>query len=130
MKIAYPIVISEGEKHYVVYVPNFDINTVGEDIPDAIAMARDAIGMTGCFIQDEKKELPAPSDLTQVEHDEGDIVTLVDIDFTDYRRKHDQRTIRKNVTIPSWLNAEAERQNINVSRVLTEALTDRVGRRV
>lgn len=33
-----------------------------------------------------------------------DILTLVDVDFDEYRRKHEMRTVRKNVSIPSWLN--------------------------
>ncbi|MCC8168670.1 MAG: hypothetical protein LIO37_04950 [Clostridiales bacterium] len=37
-----------------------------------------------------------------------DIVTIVDVNFTEYRRKNDLRTIRRNVTLPSWLNFEAE----------------------
>ena len=48
--------------------------------------------------------------------------SLVDIDSKEYRRKTDTKTVRKNVTIPSWLNYEAEHAGINVSRVLQEAL--------
>lgn len=49
-------------------------------------------------------------------------VSLVDIDFAEYRRRADNKTVRWNVTIPSWLNQEAEKAHINVSRVLQEAL--------
>lgn len=130
MKNAYPIIITKGQEYYIVHVPDFEIDTQGTNIADAIAMARDAIGMTGCFMEDEHRELPAPSNLLTIEHDANDIVTLVDIDFTEYRRKNDQKTVRKNVTIPSWLNVEAEKHKINVSRVLTEALIERVGKKI
>lgn len=43
-------------------------------------------------------------------------------DSAEYRRKIDTKTVRKNVTIPSWLNYEAEHAGINVSRVLQEVL--------
>lgn len=46
----------------------------------------------------------------------------MDVDFAQYRRKLDTRTVRRNVTLPSWLNYEAEKAGINVSRVLQEAL--------
>ena len=49
-------------------------------------------------------------------------MSLVDIDFTEYRRKVDNKTVRRNVTIPNWLNQEAEKAHLNVSRVLQEAL--------
>ena len=54
-------------------------------------------------------------------------VSLVDIDSGEYRRKVDTKTVRRNVTLPSWLNYEAEHANINVSRVLQEALISALG---
>ncbi len=48
--------------------------------------------------------------------------SLVDIDFAEYRRRADNKTVRRNGTIPCWLNQEAEKAHINVSRVLQEAL--------
>lgn len=46
---------------------------------------------------------------------------LVDIDFTKYRLKNDMRSVKKNCTIPSWLNFEAEKAGINFSSVLQKA---------
>ncbi len=53
---------------------------------------------------------------------ERDIVSLVDVDFAEYRRQHDLRTVRRNVTLPSWLNFEAEKSGVNVSAILQRAL--------
>ena len=36
------------------------------------------------------------------------------------------KMVRRNVTLPNWLNVEADRLNLNVSKVLQEALADRV----
>ena len=49
-------------------------------------------------------------------------VTLIDIDFTEYRRKNDMKTVRRNVSLPSWLDLEAEKAGINVSALLQAAL--------
>lgn len=122
MKQAYPITIQQDTKFFVVYVPDFEINTQGETIAEAMEMARDAIGICGCYMQDEKKEIPAPSDISSVKPMENEILTLVDVDFDEYRRKQELRAVRKNVTIPSWLNEEAERANLNFSAVLQNAL--------
>ena len=46
----------------------------------------------------------------------------MDVDLAEYRRKVDNKTVRRNVTLPNWLNQEAEAANLNVSRVLQEAL--------
>ena len=122
----YPIVLSKDEDGYIVTIPDFDINTEGNDLADAIFMARDAIGMMGIQYQDENKELPIPFS-NEYELEDGDITTLVDVDFDEYRRKHDNRMVKKNCTIPYYLNVEAEKRGINFSRLLQEALLEKIG---
>lgn len=123
MKLAYPIIMSKGKDFVVVYVPDFKINTQGVDYADAMEMARDAIGIMGIDMEDDKEQIPVPSAVANVrKENESDIVTLVDVDFTDYRRKNDTRAVRRNVSLPCWLDAEADRAGINVSAVLQAAL--------
>ena len=121
MKKAYPVILSQGEKFIVAYVPDFEINTQGTDVADAIEMARDAIGVVGIDMEDDGESLPAPTPVSEIRID-SDIVTLVDVDFQEYRRKNDMRAVKKNCTIPSWLNFEAEKAGINFSALLTAAL--------
>ena len=123
MKAAYPIVMSRGKEFIVVFVPDFNINTQGTDYADAMEMARDAIGLMGIDMEDEKELIPEPSKLSDISgSQEGDVVTLVDVDFAEYRRKNDMRTVRRNVSLPSWLNVEADKAGLNVSAVLQAAL--------
>ena len=124
MKVAYPIIMSKGEKFIVVYVPDFDINTQGVDYADAIRMARDAIGLMGIDMQDDGEIPPTPTDANKVKNEQGDIVSLVDVDFDEYRRKNDLRVVKKNCTIPAWLNYEAENAKVNFSALLTKAIKD------
>ena len=84
-------------------------------------MARDVIGLLGIDLEDEQKELPEPYS-AQFEAEKEDIVTLVDVDFTEYRKRVDQRAVKKNCTIPYWMSVEADKAGINYSRVLQEAL--------
>jgi len=88
MKKVYPIVLIKTADDIVVYIPDFNINTEGKDYSEAIFMARDAIGLLGIELEDQGKTLPEPSEISNVKKEnEGDIVTLVDIDFAEYRRK-------------------------------------------
>lgn len=125
MKNAYPIILTQGQKYVVVSIPDFDINTQGEDFADAMEMARDAIGLMGIDMQDDGKELPTPTPISELTAENG-VVTLVDIDFDVYRRKNELRAVKKNCTIPSWLNYEAEKANINFSQVLQNALMEQL----
>ncbi len=60
-------------------------------------------------------------DAEDVDFSKG-ILTYVVVGFSEYRKKVDTKTVRRNVALPSWLNYEAEHAGINVSRVLQEAL--------
>ena len=123
MKKAYPVVLCKGEQFIVVYVPDFNINTQGKDYADAMEMARDAIGLIGIDMEDDHEKLPTPTEIESVKAKyPGDVVTLVDVDFGEYRRKNDLRTVRRNVTLPSWLDYAAEKSGVNVSAVLQRAL--------
>ncbi len=123
MKKVYPVIIKESEEDYYVRIPDFDIATQGSDIAEAIAMARDAIGLIGIDMEDDGKVLPMPNSINE-SIDKEDIVTLVDVDFSDYRRKHENRAVKKNLTIPSWLNEEAIKSGVNFSRILQDALME------
>lgn len=123
MKNAYPILLTKGDKYVVVYIPDFNINTQGVDVTDAIEMARDAIGLMGIDMEDSNEALPEPTSIFNIKKEkQDDIITLVDVDFAEYRRKNDIKTVRRNVSLPSWLNAEAEKAGINVSSLLQRAL--------
>jgi len=122
MKATYPIVMTQGKELIVVYIPDFNINTQGKTEADAMAMARDAIGIIGIDMEDDNEQLPTPTTLSAIKAKKSDTVTLVDVDFAEYRRKNDMRAVKKNCTIPSWLSYEAEKAGINFSATLQTAL--------
>lgn len=126
----YPIVLtpSETSDKIIVYVPDFEINTEGEDQADAIYMARDAISIVGLDMIENGEKLPKSSSIKEVNDEYSeDTVSLVDVNFDTYRKRLDTRTVRKNCTIPKWLNEEAEKSGINFSNVLQEGLKARLG---
>lgn len=134
MKAVYPVIFTKDENgEYLVEVPDMDILTEGKDLGDAIFMARDAIGLAGIVAEDHNEEIPKPSRLENIEVENGTfadvgkgIVTLVDVDFDEYRRKNDNKAVRRNVTLPNWLDRAAAEAGFNVSQVLREALAEKL----
>ena len=124
MRNTYPIILMTDTNGYTVYIPDFDIYTQGADVTEAITMSRDAIGLMGIDIEDDGKELPTPSDVSEIKVKDGELITLVDVDFTEYRRKNELKVVKKNCTLPSWLCYEAEKAHINFSQVLQVALKE------
>ena len=122
MKSAYPVIFLKTESGYVAHVPDFDIDTQGATLAEAIEMSRDAIGIMGIDLQDDYKTIPQPSSIETIECEDDEIVSMVDIDFTAYRKANDRKTVRRTVSLPSWLDDAATRSGINVSAVLRTAL--------
>ena len=129
MKNIYPVFFTKTDTVVLAEVPDLEILTEGKDMINAVEMARDAIELKCVSMEDDGIEIPLPSEISSLDVNNGTfaeegttVISLVDIDSGEYRRKIDTKTVRKNVTIPSWLNYEAEHAGINVSRVLQEAL--------
>ena len=127
MTQVYPIILTLTDDGYVVTVPDFNINTQGKDYAEAMFMARDAICLTGMVMEDQGMEIPTPSALSAVRpENDSDVVALVDVDFAAYRRKEETRTVKKNCTIPSWLNYAAEEAGLNFSSLLADAIRQKL----
>lgn len=47
--------------------------------------------------------------------------------YTVILKKFGTKAVKKNLTIPAWLNTLAEKKNVNFSQVLQDALTEYLG---
>ena len=134
MILAYPVIFTKtGDKKdtYLVYIPDLDGATEGYGIADAIRMARDYIGCA--LYSKDDKTYPKPTAISKVDisksefADAGEsIISIVDVDVDEFRKKLDNKPVRRNVSLPNWLNKKANEEHINVSRVLQDALMDRL----
>ncbi|MCL0330549.1 type II toxin-antitoxin system HicB family antitoxin [Apilactobacillus xinyiensis] len=122
--LVYPVILHpEEEGGYSVKVP--DINggswTQGETIEECLYMARDLIGINLI----DCNEYPKATAIKNIKTDKNNIITVVDIDMKDYRKKA-AKTIRKNVSVPEYLVDMGKKQGINFSDVLTKALEEKL----
>ena len=122
-KLFYPVVFHPEESGYSVSVPDIEgCFSQGETLEEACEMAKDAIGLCLEEYAAQGQEFPAASSPGELSLEEGDFVALVDFDPLEYRKKHDNRAVKKTVTIPSWLNTLAEEQHLSFSGILQEGL--------
>ena len=125
MKTTYPVILREVDGGYLVEIPGFEINTFGATQYEAIDMARDAIGAAGIDKIDHREPLPEPITYKVAKVLGGDdLVSVVDIDFDQYRSEVDNRLVRKNLTIPYWMNVKAEKLGLNFSYALREKVEE------
>ena len=85
----YPAIFRKEESGYREYIPDLQNATSGENLQEAIYMAKDLIGALAIeYIDYENKEMPKASDINDVElENEGDFVTLIDLDFDEYKNR-------------------------------------------
>lgn len=122
--------VGDEKDTYLIEVPDLDILTEGYGIADAIYMARDAIGSVIIARQDTGVSIPEPTAMDDIDiswyYNDKAIKTLVDIDLNEYRKKVDNKSVRRNITLPSWLNNAAKEASIDVSKVTQEALKEKL----
>lgn len=122
----FPVIITKIEDKsnypYLVKIPDLDGMTEGKSVADAIKMAEDYIGTAS--LEDE-----LPKSNTKIPNSKKDeITTLVAVNVSEYKRKYDNKVVRKTLTIPSYLNELGKENNINFSKLLTEALREKLNK--
>lgn len=126
-KLLYPACFypCEEQEGYTVVVPDLPgCVTQGKSLIDAIGMAVDAASGWVLDEMEDGKPIPPASKIEDVQADErpGGFVNLIVLDMDAYAEKYGEKAVRKNLTIPAWLNTYAEANNVNFSRVLQDAL--------
>ena len=102
--------------------------TTGTDLKNALDMITDAANLWAAGAEEDgRADIPQPTAFRDVPHGDDDILTMICVDTDSYRRKVDDRAVRKTVSMPAWMAYEAERKGLNCSQVLQEALRQRLG---
>ena len=123
----------EKEGGYSVIFPDLNhLSTCGDTLENALEMAVDCLAGYLYTAKREGESVSAPSDMSSIdinaEYDEYEsaFVNMVSVDVAEYAKKHFEKSVKKTLTIPAWLNERAEQANINFSAVLQEALKQRL----
>ena len=85
-------------------------------------MANDALCLWLYHLEEKKEAIPAATHPKDIKVAGEDFVMAVSVNTDDYRRFYENKLVKKNLNIPSWLNAKAEAANVNFSQVLQKAL--------
>lgn len=141
MLTMYPACFYKDEDGYSVVFPDLEnghLGTCGENLEEAIAMAIDCLAGYIHLSWELNDEIPSASPLDEIDvravarnafdtedYIEG-FVNMVSVDVKAYAKEHFEKSVKKTLTIPAWLNDLALEKNINFSQVLQEALLAKV----
>ena len=124
MKYAYTAVFTPEEKGaYSVHFPDIQgCYTCGDDMADAVEMAKDALCLMLYDMEQNKKTIPIASNPRDISLENNEFTSVVACDTEFYRRFYENKSVKKTLSIPMWLNERAERAQVNFSGILQEAL--------
>jgi len=126
MKYVYPAIFEPSDDGgYAIFFPDIKRGgTQGDTISECIEMAEDFLCLALYDMEEKNCAIPDASDINKIESVDGSIATLISVDTEVYRRYFENKLVKKTLNIPSWLNEQAEKANVNFSKTLQSALKE------
>ena len=127
-RYTYPAVVTPEENGmYSVHFPDLEgCYTCGDDLGHALYMAQDVLAFTIYDYEQSKREIPAPSKPGVLQTGKGEFVNYITCDTLEYQRRHNNRAVKKTLTIPEWMDAAATEAGVNFSQTLQDALKEKL----
>lgn len=137
MLSAYPACFFKEESGYSVIFPDLNwLATCGDTMEEALNMAIDCLAGYLYELQRENEAFPAPSGINEIDmtlitkelgiNTDEAFINMITVDVSEYAKTHFEKSVKKTLTIPAWLNKAALERNINFSQVLQEALLQKI----
>ena len=125
MKLIYPAVFypCDNKEGYTVEVPDLPgCVSEGDSLADAIVMGTDAASGWVLDELEDGKSVPASSAVTEIEVRNGGIVNLLVLDMDAYAERYGDKAVRKNITIPAFMNTYIEKHGFSLSKIAQDAI--------
>ncbi len=132
MKLLYPAVFSpfDDGSGYTVRVPDLPgCVSEGDSLADAIIMGTDAASGWVLDELEDGNDIPKASDINDIKVEKNEIVNLLVLDMDAYAEKYGGKAVRKNITIPSYMNTYIEKTNLSLSKVVRETISEYITNR-
>ena len=133
MKLTYPACFYKDDETgaYAVEVPDLPgCATGGDTLADAILMGIDAASGWVLTELEDGKPIPPSSPIDSIRPESNGFASILVLDMDAYAEKYGSKAVRKNLTIPAWINTFAEANNLNFSQILQDALTEMYNKQV
>lgn len=128
MKYLYMARIEKDGERWESEVPDIPhCLSFGETLEEAVEMIADAAAMMLVDYEDRGDQVPPATDPAHFRPEDGVIQTLLVLDTAEYRKKADTTPVRKSVSIPAWMDKQAQARGLSCSKVLQDALRSLIG---
>jgi len=123
MEYVYPAIFEQNsDGSYTITFPDLPgCISEGKSLGNAIYMAQSALTQWIEYLLEEKESVPNSSDIKNITTSKNQFVSLVRAEL------RDNRAVRRTISIPGWLDVKAADAGISLSKVLQDALKERLG---
>ena len=120
--LTYPAIFTyEDDQYWVEFVDLKGCFSDGKTLAEAMENAKEAMGL---FLEDLEEYPKCTTDIKKIKLEDNQIISFVTINLEEHRKKYENKSVKKTLSIPAWLNTMAEKENINFSQLLQKALKD------
>ena len=120
--LTYPAIFTlEDNEYWVEFVDLKGCFSDGKTLAEAMENAKEAMGL---FLEDLNEYPECTTNIKSLKLEENQIVSFVSVDLEEHKRKYENKSVKKTLSIPAWLNTIAEKENVNFSQILQKALID------
>lgn len=120
--LTYPAIFTlENNEYWVEFVDLKGCFSDGKTLAEAMENAKEAMGL---FLEDLNEYPECTTDIKSIKLEENQIVSFVSVDLEEHKRKYENKSVKKTLSIPAWLNTIAEKENVNFSQILQKALME------
>ncbi len=120
--LTYPAIFThEDNQYWVEFVDLKGCFSDGKTLAEAMENAKEAMGL---FLEDLEEYPKCTTDIKNIKLEDNQIISFVTINLEEHRKKYENKSVKKTLSIPAWLNTIAEKENVNFSQLLQKALID------
>jgi predicted RNase H-like HicB family nuclease/post-segregation antitoxin (ccd killing protein) len=128
-KYLYPATLGldgETSRYYVLFPDLPGCTTTGDTEEEAISNAHEAMSVHLYGMEEDGDEIPPPSHIVGIRHDENEVIVLIEAWMPSFREKMETKAVNRTVTLPGWLDKEAKASDLNYSQILQDGIMQRL----
>ena len=120
--LTYPAIFTlEDNQYWVEFIDLKGCFSDGTILSEAMENAKEAMGL---FLEDLNEYPQCTTDIKNIHLEDNQIISFVTVNLEDHKKKYENKSVKKTLSIPAWLNTLAEKENVNFSQLLQKALME------
>lgn len=120
--LTYPAIFTfEDDQYWVEFIDLKGCFSDGKTLSQAMENSKEAMGL---YLEDLKEYPDCTMNIKDIKLEENQFISFITINIEEHRKKYENKSVKKTLSIPAWLNTIAEKEHVNFSQLLQKALIE------